>query len=355
MTKNIVEILDEFQKTRGIDNRAVVYDYTLEEREGKFYIDFYTSLSSIARDIERLFATTEVLATPRIDIRIHLLPDSSVGDRKFGICNIGTASLYRSAGFSGEQVSQLLLGESFDILQRKAAEWFRFGLHRDGYLGWIHETQIHGMSEPEYVRWKELRRGRFKAHISRIMEKPGDNSHPIRDTVIGVELPVTGEHRRWKRLLLPDGSSGWVRAAELGTGTRRRRKVLAAEIVKTAKQFLGCPYQWGGRSPKGFDCSGLIQTVFGLNRIDLPRDTSQQWNAGRDIGRDLNEIRKGDILFFGDDRSSVSHVGLCTGNKGTFIHARGFVRYNSLDPKSLLYNEQLASKFVGGRRIEGIG
>ena len=95
---------------------------------------------------------------------------------------------------------------------------------------------------------------------------------------------------------------------------------LRSEIVKTAKQYIGVPYRWGGESPQtGFDCSGLTMVVYRLNGLDLPRSSRQQWKTGRPVKR--SRLERGDLVFFATSgRQRVSHVGIYTGN-GNFLHA----------------------------------
>ena len=95
---------------------------------------------------------------------------------------------------------------------------------------------------------------------------------------------------------------------------------LRSEIVRTAKQYIGVPYRWGGESPRtGFDCSGLTMVVYRLNGLDLPRSSRQQWKAGRPVRR--SKLERGDLVFFATAGGRrVSHVGIYTGN-GRFLHA----------------------------------
>jgi len=92
------------------------------------------------------------------------------------------------------------------------------------------------------------------------------------------------------------------------------------KIVRTAKQYIGVPYRWGGQSPDtGFDCSGLTMVVYQLNGLDLPRSSRQQWKAGRPVKR--SQLDRGDLVFFATSGGTrVSHVGIYTGN-GKFLHA----------------------------------
>lgn len=94
---------------------------------------------------------------------------------------------------------------------------------------------------------------------------------------------------------------------------------IGESIVKAAKQFLGVPYVWGGESPKGFDCSGLVQYVFGKYGIKTPRVSQEQFNHGKHIS--VNDAQAGDLVFFRHGAGGdVGHVGIYIGG-GKFIQA----------------------------------
>jgi hypothetical protein len=121
---------------------------------------------------------------------------------------------------------------------------------------------------------------------------------------------------------------------------------LRDRIVKTAMNYVGVAYKWGGESSdEGFDCSGLTMTVYQLNGLDLPRTSGQQWNAGTAVAR--NELLRGDLVFFATAGGRrVSHVGIYTGDN-KFIHAPGKSKYIRLTSLSKSYYR---SRFVGARR-----
>ncbi|HJW73162.1 MAG TPA: NlpC/P60 family protein [Geothrix sp.] len=99
----------------------------------------------------------------------------------------------------------------------------------------------------------------------------------------------------------------------------RDEKGLRANLVGTAKGYLGVPYLFGGTKEQGFDCSGLTGAVYRLNGLQLPRTSGAQFEAGNPV--DLDEARPGDLVFFGSGGSSrVTHVGMLVGAR-TFIHA----------------------------------
>ena len=130
--------------------------------------------------------------------------------------------------------------------------------------------------------------------------------------------------RRFQRAhhLTVDGEVGphtlraLLRASRSGHARRHhvRHATLGGRAARLAKRYKGTPYRWGGETPSGFDCSGLVQYVYGRLGVQLPRVTYAQWYAGRHIRRD--QLRAGDLVFF----DHHSHVGIYTGH-GWFVHA----------------------------------
>ncbi|WP_005035721.1 C40 family peptidase [Holophaga foetida] len=120
---------------------------------------------------------------------------------------------------------------------------------------------------------------------------------------------------------------------------------LREELVRTAENYLGLPYLWGGSSAEtGFDCSGLTMSVYRLNGLSLPRSSRDQFQGGSAVGRE--ELQKGDLLFFATGGSGrVNHVGLYIGD-GKFIHAP---RSGQNIRRDSLENPVLSKQFLGAR------
>lgn len=115
-------------------------------------------------------------------------------------------------------------------------------------------------------------------------------------------------------------------------------------IVREASKYLGVPYVWGGSTPAGFDCSGLVQYVCKSLGIEVDRVSQAQYHNGTPVSR--AELQPGDLVFFSKN-GDVHHVGIYVGN-GMMIHAPytgASVQYQSID------SGNYAKEFCGGRRV----
>jgi peptidoglycan DL-endopeptidase CwlO len=113
-------------------------------------------------------------------------------------------------------------------------------------------------------------------------------------------------------------------------------------VVGIAMRYLGVPYVWGGSSPSGFDCSGLVAYVYAQVGVSLPHYTGAQWNVGVPVSR--SDLQPGDLVFF----DGLGHVGIYIGGN-SFIHAPhtgDVVRISSI-------SGWYADTYVGARRITG--
>lgn len=117
-------------------------------------------------------------------------------------------------------------------------------------------------------------------------------------------------------------------------------------IVTTAKSFMGVPYVFGGTTPAGFDCSGLVQYVFKMNGLNIPRLADEQYNFGKAVT--LSQLAAGDLVFFTTYTAGVSHCGIYIGD-GKFLHASSSkgVKVDSLD------SDYWKPRFVGARKVIG--
>lgn len=97
----------------------------------------------------------------------------------------------------------------------------------------------------------------------------------------------------------------------------RQASPVANKAARIALQQLGTPYRYGGASPSGFDCSGLVQYSYSRAGASLPRTTGAQWSNAQTVP--ATDMRVGDLLFFEFD-GKMSHVGIYIGER-KFVHA----------------------------------
>lgn len=105
----------------------------------------------------------------------------------------------------------------------------------------------------------------------------------------------------------------------------------APTVIGTARQMLGAPYRYGGTSPGGFDCSGLVNYAYRSAGIRIPRTSSEQFQQSNRVS--LQDLQPGDLLFFRLSPPKISHVAIYD-RDGRFIHAPSSgkrVSYASLD------------------------
>jgi len=237
---------------------------------------------------------------------------------EYGICNLTVIPLRAEPSERSEQVSQVLFGEVFEVMERKD-QWVRIITSFDGYEGWINDLQCASLGQIAY-----------QAH----------QQAPYNLTC----KPVTQAWRKSNNtvLYLPFGSS--LSFLE-GTACHIRNEyyeivgeIGAQESVEiSAKSFLNVPYLWGGRTHFGIDCSGFTQAIFRQQGVTLKRDAYLQAEQGQTIDF-LQETQLGDLAFFDNDEGRITHVGILLGND-KIIHASGKVKIDKIDTNGIYSND----------------
>ncbi len=236
---------------------------------------------------------------------------------------------------SSPQISQRLSGHALQVLEVQE-DWLQVR-GDDGYEGWIHRGYV--------------TKGSTREDAQRSAGVPGKRIMSLGCTAVGFD----GERRE-----LPLGA--WLHAGERSVeGQVVREESMssslagepAAVAASAVNWFEGTSYQWGGITPWGADCSGLVQTVFWMHGLVLPRDASQQAALGLDAGTNIAELLAGDLLFFSDrpDRR-VTHVGISLGH-WDMVHSglgRGGYAIEAMDSSGDPYTVALRERFLFARR-----
>ncbi len=281
-------------------------------------------------------------------------------DTPWALVNRSVHNLRREPRSLAERLSQALLGEALRLLERRD-EWCLVRAERDGYMGWIPDTALLVSSSNEVKRYQDSCTHIVQAELASAFtsppKAPGLSGEEAGKLPFGVSLPVTEETDGWSCVRLPDGRAWWVASTALIPLSQRPRPEAAGIAVTLAliRRFTGVPYLWGGRSPYGYDCSGLAQTFWGFMGVQIPRDADQQC---RTVKKVTGKPKSGDLLFFGEASGGghrpISHVAISLGGD-EMIHANGAawgVSSNSLDPASSIYRAWLADNLVCTGRPE---
>lgn len=144
-------------------------------------------------------------------------------------------------------------------------------------------------------------------------------------------------HHRWAKL--HHGFCYWQERAakwQKKTLSSIKARFRQSQIVHIAMHYIGVPYVWGGESPSGFDCSGLVQYVYRKVGIWLPRTSYEQYREGSSVS--TSELEPGDVVFFEPTWDGPGHVGIYIGG-GRFIeapHTGAVVRVRSLQDAGMV-------------------
>ena len=286
---------------------------------------------------------------------------SAAAEKSMALISVSVTDMKSAPDYQSETISQALMGTPVEVTG-KEGYWYSI-VTPEGYEGWTTELNLALVSEERFEQWKSTVRFIVTDYFAVVREAPHDSAQVISDCVMGdiMELGEPGMYDTpYVPVKLPDDRLGYVPAASVEMLEMWMRSVdspSGEDIVRTARMFLGFPYLWGGLSPKGLDCSGLVRMSYFMNGLILLRDARQQIDTG--VTLDYSDIkanlRAGDLVFFGRPADgqrprSVTHVGIYM-EDGMMIHSSLRVRINSLLPGR--DDSYTGKRIVGAVRILG--
>jgi gamma-D-glutamyl-L-lysine dipeptidyl-peptidase len=151
--------------------------------------------------------------------------------------------------------------------------------------------------------------------VAPVRAEPRDEAEQATQLLRGEPVDVLEAREGWARIVTAYDYPGWVRGEALGPAVAgdwlERRE---GEVLAEARDYLDAPYEWGGMTPAGIDCSGLVHMSFRRLGVLVPRDSWQHEEAGAEVAE--NDLRPGDLVCYDD------HVAFWTG-PGRLLHASG--------------------------------
>ena len=221
-----------------------------------------------------------------------------------------------------EMVSQLLFGETYEILTTKD-NWLQIKCTLDAYEGWIDHSQHTPIGDKDF---KTVTIENIGVAIDLFYSATStDKSVTL---VTGSSLPFFDgiNFKLGKEKFIYNGQA--VMSDQIRTVNM---------LEKVALRYLHAPYLWGGRSPLGIDCSGFTQVLYKCIGTWLPRDAYQQAEVGRPVNF-ATEAILGDLAFFNNEEGKITHVGMILKDQ-KIIHASGRVRIDSFDHQGIFNAE----------------
>jgi hypothetical protein len=242
------------------------------------------------------------------------------------------APMHSEPRIASQMISQQVAGHRLDVLELEG-DWSR-ARGADGYDGWMHVGFL--SRAPGAHARQSMQPGRVSLGCTTQTPRGDRRSLPLRAVLAPDEIVTSGD------VIDADRLAG-------------RFPLEPSALTQSAREFFsGTSYLWGGVTPWGADCSGLVQSTFSLHGLQLPRDAWQQAELGVDAGRDIGELVAADLLFFSDRPDKrVTHVGIALGER-RMVHlalARGGFAVEELADRKDSYVDRLRERFLFARRI----
>jgi gamma-D-glutamyl-L-lysine dipeptidyl-peptidase len=158
----------------------------------------------------------------------------------------------------------------------------------------------------------------FACQLASLRSEPSADAEQVTQALPGEPLRVLEDAGEWARVETAYAYPGWVRRQDLGgDGDAGWLRPVATETVEHARTLLGTPYEWGGMTSAGIDCSGLVHMAFRACGRLVPRDADQQEGAGERVSEP--DLRAGDLVTYGP-ADGADHIAFWLGG-GRILHA----------------------------------
>jgi cell wall-associated NlpC family hydrolase len=160
----------------------------------------------------------------------------------------------------------------------------------------------------------------FVCQLASLRSEPSEDAEQVTQALAGEPLRVLEDRGAWVRVETTYAYPGWARREELGGEPDPDwLRPVASDPVEQARTFLGAPYEWGGMTTAGIDCSGLVHMAFRACGRLVPRDADQQEHAGEKLSE--SDLRVGDLVTYGSPEGA-DHIAFWLEER-RILHATG--------------------------------
>jgi cell wall-associated NlpC family hydrolase len=350
--QKIETLISETKATYVPDSRVSQFNVEVLNNSGTLVLKGETTLPEAKKALLESLSKDNITVTDNITV----LPDAALGAEIYGLVNNSVSNIRSQPKHSAQLATQALLGMPLKVLKQEGG-WY-YVRTPDDYLSWVDGGGIQRMDKAGYDEWKNSDKIIYQNTYGFSYAKPSKSAEKVTDLAAGNILELVGTSGSYYKAAYPDGRIAYVpknEAKELSEWGKNLN-TNQASLVATAKTMMGVPYLWGGTSTKGVDCSGFTKTIFFMNGMIIPRDASQQVNAGTlvDTTKNWDSLEVGDLLFFGvpatkTKKQRVVHVGMWIGDN-QFIHSSHQVRISSVNPNAPNYDESNVNRYLQARR-----
>lgn len=347
--------IDDVRLEHAPDRRVAIFDVESAPSSDAYVIRGESNLPEAVADLKQRLDAENITYTDSI----QMLPAADLEGKTRGVIQISVANLRSRPSHSSELVTQATLGTPVKVLKKKGS-WYYIQVP-DGYLAWVDYGGVTPVTQEIVEAWRETEKLIYLQPYGFSYEEPDTEAQVVSDLAMGGILELLGEEDNFYKVRYPDNREAYVEKAysqPYGQWVTNLDPT-GESLIATSMSMKGVPYLWGGTSSKGMDCSGYTKTIFFLNGMVLPRDASQQIQAGLEVDSEKNfeNLEPGDLLYFGrkataDSPERIIHVGMWIGDN-KFIHAMGDVHISNFDTEAEDFDQYNYDRYLRTMRVLG--